>query len=252
MLSLRCLTVWRRNQLVWRKLLFSSLVSNLIDPLIYLLALGFGIGHFVNHMEGISYLAFLASGIVCSSAMHSATFEGLYSAYARMMMQKTWEGMLTAPLSVSDILLGEALWAATKAVISASAIFLVSALLGLVHTFYAVFIIPVAFLLGFCFANMALVVTAIAKGFDFFNYYFTLFISPMMFLSGVFFPLNSMPKAIQCVAMTLPLYHAVALVRPLMTGGQVQLVALHLTVLLLYALLAYRLALFLLQKRMVN
>ncbi|MFP5344926.1 MAG: nodulation protein NodJ, partial [Gammaproteobacteria bacterium] len=101
-LSLRWIPVWRRNFLVWRKLFGPSMVGNFVEPLLYLLALGFGLGVFVGEMQGMPYSVFLASGLVCASAMNTATFEGLYSAYTRMAHQQTWGGMLATPLMVGD------------------------------------------------------------------------------------------------------------------------------------------------------
>lgn len=129
--SLRFIPVWRRNFRVWRKLLLPSLMGNFGEPLLYLLALGYGFGRLVGQVEGLSYRVFLGSGIVCSSAMTAASFEALYSAYTRMAMQQTWGAMLSAPLEVDDIILGEILWAATKALLNSTAILIVAALLGL-------------------------------------------------------------------------------------------------------------------------
>lgn len=249
--SARCLPVWRRNAQVWIKLSGPSLVGNFGEPLLYLLALGYGLGGFIGEVDGLPYIVFLATGIVCSSAMNTATFECLYSAYTRMKVQETWSAMLAAPLSLDDIVLGEALWAGTKSLISASAILLVAALLGLVDGWQAVGVLPLAFLLGCCFGAMALVVTAISPSYDFFLYYFTLVITPMFLLSGVFFPLESVPGWVQAGVQLLPLYHIVELVRPLMTGRPLEGVIGHLLVPLLYGLVALWLALGFLRRRLL-
>lgn len=244
--------VWKRNFRVWRKLILPSLIGNFVDPLIYLLALGFGLGHFVGAMDGMPYLVFLASGIICSSAMQAASFEALYSVYTRLSWQKTWDGMLATPLDVHDIVLGEAIWSATKGLINATAIFIVAAALGLIHSWFSLWILPVVFLVGCCFAALALIVTAYAKAYDFFTYYMTLFISPMMFLSGVFFPVDRMPLFIQQIAKILPLYHAVQIVRPLLIGAPVTHIFSHLSVILLYTIAAYLVAVALLKKRVIS
>ncbi len=249
--SSRCLPVWQRNAQVWIKLSGPSLVGNFGEPLFYLLALGYGLGSFIGEVDGLPYIVFLATGIVCSSAMNTATFECLYSAYTRMKVQETWAAMMAAPLNLDDIVLGEALWAGTKSLISATAILLVASLLGLVHGWQAVGVLPVAFLLGCCFGAMALVVTAISPSYDFFLYYFTLVITPMFLLSGVFFPLDSVPEMVQVGVQLLPLYHIVEVVRPLMTGRPLQGVFGHLLVPLLYGLAAIWLALGLLRRRLL-
>lgn len=214
----RLLPVWRRNLRVWRKLMIPSLMGNFGEPVLYLLALGYGLGRLVGHVEGISYMAFLGSGIVCSSAMTGATFEALYSAFTRLTQQQTWAAMLNTPLEVDDVVAGEIAWAATKALLNSAAILLVAALLGLVTGWQAILVLPVIFLAGLCFAAIAMIVTTVARSYDFFLYYFTLVMTPMLLLSGVFFPLRSLPPAVAAGAQCLPLAQVVLLVRPLMIG----------------------------------
>ena len=250
-LSLRWIPVWRRHVLVWRKLSVPSLVGNFGDPLLYLLALGYGLGRFVGSMDGMPYISFLASGIVCSSAMNTATFESLYSAFTRMTTQQTWAGMLATPLDVDDIVLGEMVWAGSKSLISAGAILVVATALGIVHGVRALLVLPVALLVGTCFAAMALVVTAISKSYEFFLYYVTLVVTPMMLVCGVFFPLRALPSALQWPATFLPLTHAVELIRPLMAGRWPARVPLHLLVLLVYGSISYSFATALIRKRLL-
>lgn len=250
-LSPRAIAVWRRNMLVWRKLSIPALLGNFGEPLLYLLALGYGLGSFVGTIQGVSYIAFLASGIVCSSAMNTATFEGLYSAYTRMTLQQTWAGMLVAPLNVDDVVLGEIVWAGTKSLISCAPILVIAALLGLVHDWSALWVLPIVLLTGICFGAMALVVTSLARSYDFFLYYFTLIVTPMFLFSGVFFPLDGMPRLVQQGAQLLPLTHAVQIVRPLMNGQPISNLTLHLAVLVIYAGLAFYLATVLVRRRLM-
>lgn len=214
----RAVAVWRRNAAVWRKLLVPSLLANFGEPLLYLLAFGYGLGALVHRVAGVPYITFLATGIVCSSAMNAASFEALYSTYTRMEPQKTWEGLHATPLTVPDIVLGELLWAATKGLVNALAIVAVALALGLVDPRGALLVLPVLFLCGLCFGALALVATALAHGYDFFTYYFTLVLTPLLLVSGVFFPTASLPPAVRAVARALPLAHVVSLVRPLLLG----------------------------------
>ncbi len=246
----RWVAVWRRNFSVWKKLLIPSIFGNFGEPLIYLIALGYGLGRYVGTLDGIPYVVFLASGIVCSSAMNTASFESMYSAYTRMHMQQTWTAMITAPLSVNDVVLGELMWIATKSSMSAIAIMIVGAGLGLFNHWQALWCLPVIFLTGCCFGAMGLMMTSIAKGYDFFMYYFTLILTPMMMLSGVFFPLSGMPEVVQKSAMVLPLYHAIMVIRPYLTGAPVQHLIVHVAVILCYSCLAFWLASRLIQKRL--
>ena len=246
----RWFPVWRRNLRVWRKLLGPSLIGNFGEPLLYLLALGYGLGSLVGEVQQMPYVVFLASGIVCSSAMYTASFEGMYSAYTRMAVQKTWDAMLTAPLEVTDVVRGEVVWAATKSLISGTAILLVAGVLDALAGWRALWALPTVFLTGLCFGAMALVVTSFAKNYDFFLYYNTLLMTPMLLLGGVFFPLERLPQTVQTLANVLPLTHAVALVRPVMTGSAIANPLWHLAILFAYGLGALALASTLIRRRL--
>jgi lipooligosaccharide transport system permease protein len=214
----RWAAVWRRNALVWRKSARTALLGGFAEPLFYLFALGYGLGSFIGQVEGFSYLGFLTAGILSTSAMNAATFEGLYLAYTRMEVLRTWDGMLAAPLGIGDVVIGEVLWMATKSLISAGLILAVTTGLGLTPHWTALLVLPVAFLAGLCFGGMALLVTSFARSYDFFVYYITLGVTPMVLLSGVFFPLASLPEPLRLGMSCLPLFHVVEVVRPLVAG----------------------------------
>lgn len=243
--------LWQRNSLVWRKLLGPSLLINFGEPFLYLIGLGYGLGLFIGEMTGMPYLTFLASGILASSPMNTASFEAMYSVYTRMIPQRTYEAILTTPMEVADILAGEMLWCATKAVINGAAILAVAALLGAVSGWQALWVLPIQFLVGLAFAGPALVMSSLARGYDFFNYYVTLLITPMFVLSGVFYPVSSLPPALQGVVQFLPLTHAVDLIRPLVAGQPVTDVALHLGVLAAYGIAGYLVAVKLVRRRLL-
>ena len=247
----RSLAVWRRNVMVWRKLIGPSLLINFGEPFLYLLGLGFGLGLFIGEMAGLPYLTFLASGIVASSAMNTASFEGMYSVFTRMVPQKTYDSMLATPLEVDDIVAGEMLWCASKSTIAGTSILAVASLLGAVPSMHAIWAVPVIFLIGLCFAGPAIVMTAFSKSYDFFSYYFTLVVTPMFILCGVFYPISSLPEVLQSVVQVLPLTHAVALVRPLVAGLELSKVTLHVGVLLAYAMISYYLAVVLIRRRLI-
>jgi len=250
---LRPLAFWRRNALVWRKLLVPSLLGNFVDPLIYLFGFGLGLGSLVAEIDGRPYLHFLAPGIVAYATMNAATFEALYSTFSRMHVQKTWEAVLTTPLTLSDVLLGELLWAATKAALAGGAVALIAATAGLIAWPTLPLLLLVVFGTGLVFAALALPMVALARGYDFFLYYFTLFITPMAFLSGAFFPLSELPAPLLRVAEWLPLTQALALLRPLAAGDLPPLSALlsALGMALLLTLLPTRWALARLRRRLL-
>jgi len=210
--------VWRRNFLVWRKLALPSILGNLADPLIYMLGLGYGLGGLLPEVGGVSYVSFLAAGTVVASTMNAATFEALYSGFSRMHVQKTWDAILNTPLTLDHVLAGELVWSASKSFLSGLAILLVIAALGLSASPLALWTIPVIFLTGLTFGALGLIICALAPSYDFFMYYFTLFITPMTLVSGVFFPADQLPAALHAVAAWLPLTHAVQLTRPLLNG----------------------------------
>jgi lipooligosaccharide transport system permease protein len=245
--------VFLRNLRVWRKLAIPSLVANIAEPLMWLVAFGYGMGALVGdvNLDGqhVPYILFLASGSICMSAMNAATFEALYSAFSRMHVQKTWDGILNAPMRLSDVLLAEMLWAAFKALFTITAILGVMMGLGITHSWKLLAAWPILLCVGITFSCIALIFNALAKGYDFFTYYFTLFLTPMMFLSGVFFPRDQLPDLVREVSAWLPLTQAIALVRPLFLDQWPAQPLLHLGVLALYAVVAWRIALHLTQKR---
>ena len=245
--------VFLRNLLVWRKLAIPSLVANIAEPLMWLVAFGYGMGALVGdvNLDGqrVPYILFLASGSICMSAMNAATFEALYSAFSRMHVQKTWDGILNAPMRLSDVLLAEMLWAAFKALFTITAILGVMMGLGITHSWKLLAAWPILLCVGITFSCIALIFNALAKGYDFFTYYFTLFLTPMMFLSGVFFPRDQLPDLVREVSAWLPLTQAIALVRPLFLDQWPAQPLLHLGVLALYAVVAWKIALHLTQKR---
>lgn len=212
------IAVWQRNLDAYRKFALASLVGNLGEPLLYLLAFGYGLGSYIGQVQGQSYPHYIAPGLLASTAMFASSFECTYGSFARMTHQKTYEAILATPLSLQEIVLGDIIWGATKGLINGLMMLLVFLPLGLLE-FPSVVILPLAFfLIGFAFSALALLATAFAKNYEFFNYYFTLIISPMFFFSGVFFPLDPFPGWVKATASFLPLTYAVHLSRALATG----------------------------------
>ena len=246
---MRWVSVWRRNFLVWRKLFIASVLSNLADPLILLFGLGYGLGALLPSVEGMSYLAFFAAGTLCSATMFTASFESMFSGFSRMHGQKTWDAILYAPLTIDDIVLAEVVWSASKAWLSGATILAVVAVFGLAASPIVVLALPVAFLVGLAFAAVGLIMTVLAKNWDFFSFYMTLIMTPMTMISGVFFPAEQLPRPVLAVAQALPLYHGVELVRPLVAGRLPDGIALHVGVLLAYAAIGYAIAIRIARRR---
>jgi lipooligosaccharide transport system permease protein len=247
--SRRSWPVVRRNLLVWRKLAVPSVLGNIAEPLITLVAFGYGLGSLLGTVAGMPYIQFLASGSIAVSAAMAATFEALYSAFSRMHVQKTWDSILNAPVALDDIVFAEMLWAAMKSMFSVLAIMVVIAVLGISRAPTMLLALPVLVFVGVTFASVALVFNALAKGYDFFTYYFTLVMTPMTFLSGVYFPLDQMPSWLRAVAHGLPLTAAVEVVRPLIIGQWPPRWGMPLALLAAYAVGGYYVALVLTRRR---
>ncbi len=248
--SLRFIPIWRRNFLVWKKMAGSSILGHLADPVIYMLGLGYGLGGMLPEVGGMSYIAFLAAGTVCYSTMNAASFEALYSGFARMHEQRTWEAILNTPVTLDDIVFSEIAWSASKSLLSGLAVLAVIWLLGLSYSPLTLWLIPLALMVGLCFASIGLIMTAVAPGYDFFMYYFTLVITPMVLLCGVFFPVSQLPPLLQGVSAWLPLTHAIDLARPLLNDAVPAQPLWHAAVLLAYALLGFYVSLVLFRRRL--
>lgn len=215
----RAIRVWQRHLTVYTKLYKSSLALNFVEPVLYLTALGLGLGAFVKEIKGMPYINFIAPGIIASSSMFAATYECTYGTYVRMVYQKTFDAILATPVNIDDLLAGEILWGATKSVIYGSIIMLVVSLFGLINSAMILLSIPVLFVSGLIFAEISLIFVAIVPGIDSFNYFYTLFMTPMFLFSGIFFPLDGLPELISKVAFFTPLYHLVNICRAFAAGN---------------------------------
>ncbi|MBP0625150.1 ABC transporter permease [Cupriavidus consociatus] len=245
-------TVWRRNYLAWKKSAIVSVLGNLADPMIYMFGLGFGVGFLVDRVDGTSYVAYLAAGMVATSAMTSATVETIYAAFSRMHTQRMWEAVLCTKLTVGDIVLGEMTWAATKSLLAGTAVFVVTTMLGYSTFSSVLFVIPIIILTGLAFASIAMVIIAIAPSYDYFVFYQTLVLTPMLFLSGVIFPTSQLPGTFQFAAHFLPLTHAVELIRPAMLSRPAADVGLHVATLSGFVALPYLFSTSLVRRRLMS
>lgn len=214
----RALRVWQRNFKVYTKLYKSSIALNFVEPVMYLAAMGLGLGGYVEEINGVPYIHFLAPGIIASSAMFAATFESTFGTYVRWYYQKTFDGILATPVSPTDLVVGELMWCATKAFIYGTIITIVISVLGLVSSPWIILAPAVAFLTGLVFASLGHIAASMVPGIDSFSYYTTMFITPLFLFSGVFFPLDQFPDYVIWIANITPLYHVVNLTRGLALG----------------------------------
>ena len=212
-------SVWRRNASMYRRTWKWNLLPNFFEPVFYLFSIGIGVGAYINAMEGVSYMAFLAPGLVCVAAMNGASFEVTYNIFVRLTFEKTYDAMLTTPIEPDDILCGEVLWAVTRASIYGGCFFIVLALFGLTplpSSLWALAVIP---LTGLLFAAVGIAFSLRIPNIDLFSFYFTLFLTPLFLFSDVFFPLKErLSPGWLWVAEALPLLHPVRLARAAFNG----------------------------------
>jgi lipooligosaccharide transport system permease protein len=205
--------IWQRNALVWRTHIMATLIGNLGQPLLFLLAMGYGLGHAVPPIDGLTYLQFLAPGLVASSVMYSAAFENTYGSYTRLSLQKTYEAILTTPMTMRDLALGEIAWGATKGLIAALIMLASLPLFGLWPSPWTIALLPVLFIAGAFFAAFGLIMTALANDYEFFNYFISLVVTPLFLFSGIFFPLATLSPTARLICEHLPLTPIVTLSR---------------------------------------
>lgn len=248
--SRHSIRVWQRNRDVFFRLWHSEAPGFIAEPIIILLAMGLGLGAYVGLVDGQKYIEFIAPGIIVSYAMFSASFECTYGSFVRMEYQKTYDAIIATPLNVDDVTAGEILWGATRALMTGTAILAIAAAFQLVHSPWALLIPPLAFLEGIMFASLALLFTSIVPAIYSFNYYFTLFITPMFFFSGVFFPLSSFPEIVQRLSWIAPLTPVVRLSRALVSGDLQLDLLWSLAIIVVLALLFFSVSLVTMRRRL--
>ena len=239
----RCWRVWRRDATVWRKTWAIGFLPPLLEPLLYVTAFGLGLGALVGALvwrgASLSYLEFLAPGIVGAGIMNAAFFETTYASFVRMHYQRTFDGILATPLSMEEIVTGEVLWGATRSVITAAAMMAALAPFGLLRWPESLLLLPIAALGGLAFAAFGMVFTGVLPNIEAFNLPVFLVVTPMFLFSGTFFPLEQLPVWAQRLAGTLPLTHLVDLARSAALGIFSPRLLLDATYLVLFGAVAY-------------
>jgi lipooligosaccharide transport system permease protein len=224
-------SVAARNARVFSKLWKGSLAPQFIDPLFYLVAMGYGLGTYVAAINGVPYRDFLAPGLIASAAMWSASFECTYNVYIRMREYQLYDAVLSTPVEVQDLVAGDLVWSAIRSTIYGTVFLVVVAAFGLIDSWWAI-AIPFAVVIGgLAFSSLAYTFTALIPRIDLYSYFFTLGITPMFLFSGIFFPFDRLPAIAEVIAWFTPLYHLVEVTRA-MANGPGPIVLLHVAVLL--------------------
>lgn len=212
--------MWRRSATIFRKRWLTILIPNFVEPLLYLAALGLGLGAFIREggIGGQSYPQYIAPGLLAANAMFAASFESTFNTFVKLKVDRVYEAIVSTPVNVEDAIAGEYLWAGTRAVMQGTVFLTVLTLLGLISSPWAILIPLVLLVVGMMFSVMGTLFTSLIPTIDLYGYYFTLVITPLFLFSGIFFPIDGFPAPIPQIAWFTPLYHAVNACRELATG----------------------------------
>jgi lipooligosaccharide transport system permease protein len=218
-LAQRLFSVWYRHVRVYTKNLVSNGLPPFLEPLLFLAGVGLGLGKYITEsMDGLSYIDFLGTGLLVTAAMFTAAYECTFGTFIRLEFEKVYDGMLAAPITVNDLIIGEILWAGTKGLFFTFAVLCILTLFRITHLPEGLLSPLVGFLTGLMFATLSLWITSFVKTINHFNFYLTGIISPMFFFSGVVFPISNLPPSVRFIAEIVPLTHAVRLARAVCTN----------------------------------
>jgi lipooligosaccharide transport system permease protein len=245
--------VWLRNRDSFLRLWKTELWPPFAEAILTLVAFGFGLGFYVqNNIEGMSYLQFIAPGLVLTSVLFTASFDCMFGTYIRMKIENLFDAIIATPISLEEVVSGEITWAATRAGMTGTSVLLVLVVIGLVPSYWGLLVPAVALLTGFMLASLAVIVTSLVPIINSFNYYITLGIIPMQLFSGIFFPVSRLPESVVWLVYLSPLYPAVELTRQLFTGNVGFYSLLYILWIVAISVVAYYIAVALMRRRLIN
>jgi len=205
-----------RNLMVYRRI-WLVIFSGFFEPLFYLFSMGFGLGHFVGHVNAISYASFIAPALLASSAMNGAIYDAT-NVFWKLRYAKVYDAILSTPVGPADVAVGESVWAVFRGLIYSFGFLIVIAALGLVHSWWALLALPAAALIGSAFAGLGVAAMTYFRSWQDFEL-LALVQLPMFLFSTTFYPITVYPHAIQWIVRVTPLYHAIQLLRTLILGS---------------------------------
>jgi len=249
----RLFSVWYRHMRVYTRNLLSNGLPPFLEPLIFLVGIGLGLGKYITEpMGGVKYIEFLGVGLLVTTAMFTSAFECSFGTFIRLEFEKVYDGMLAAPMTVNNLIVGEMLWAGSKGFFFSFAVLCILAAFGIIALPYGLLAPFVGFLTGVMFATLSLLVTSFVKTINHFNFYFTGFISPSFFFSGVVFPVENLPAFARPIAEAIPLTHSVRLVRAICTNSYRPTLLLDLLYIIIFIVVVGFFAIRRLRKRLVS
>ncbi len=251
----RAMKLVQRNVLAYKHF-WMAFISGFFEPVFYLGAIGFGVGRFVGtiHYAGvdISYASFLAPGMLAASTLNGAVFDGFFSPFFKLNWLKTYDGIMTTPINVSDIAVGEVVWALMRGTIYSTGFIAIMLVLGLIHSAWAILALPAVMLSGAALASGAMILTAVTKEISSLEKVMTLVVFPLFLFSGTFFPVSRYPGILRPLVQLTPLYHSASLLRALTTGQVAPGQLLDAGYLLLMFLLCSAITIRLMRRRLIS
>jgi lipooligosaccharide transport system permease protein len=232
----------------WRSTTFSSTV----EPTIYLLAFGFGFGSLVSRVAGYSYVEFVGTGTVATAVLFSSVFPAMFGTFVKYQFQRTYDAILAAPVDTEELVTGEALWIAARAGTYGCVPLLVAMAFGLDPSWGMLAVPPIAFVAGFGWACFGILIAAVLKSIENFNYVTSIVITPMFLVAGTYFPISGLPEWARVAANVNPLYHLVQLVRHAVFGFQGWADVSHVAAIVAFGLVAWRLAIHFMERKLIN
>jgi lipooligosaccharide transport system permease protein len=232
----------------WR----SSTFSSTVEPTIYLLAFGFGFGSLVSRVGGFSYVEFVGTGTVATAVLFSSAFPGMFGTFVKYQFQRTYDAILAAPVDTEELVTAEALWIATRAGVYGCVPMLVAIVFGLDPSWGMLTVPLIGWVAGFGWANFGIMVAGFASSFENFNYVVSAVLTPLVLVAGTFFPIDTLPRWAQLLAQLNPLYHCVELVRHAVFGFEGWTDLLHVGALVAFGLVVWRIAIYAMERKLVD
>ncbi|HVQ87195.1 MAG TPA: ABC transporter permease [Actinomycetes bacterium] len=244
--------VWNHEFTIFKRYWASSTVSSVVQPIIYLLAFGLGVGTLVASVDGLSYVEFVGTGSVATAVLFASAFPGMFNTYVRRVFMRTYDAMLAAPVSVDELVTAEGSWIAAKAGVYGTFPLIVTFFFGLTPSWGMLAVPFIGFLTGLGFAFFGMWVSAVVKTIDETTYVTSAVLTPLFLIAGTFFPISNLPPWAQVAAQFNPLYHCVQLVRDACFNWQPVEDLYHLSVLTVFALITWAAAVRQLRKKLVD